>query len=217
MAGGPFYDNPASGPRIRAVLGHKENPLRLSDRFRQRVTEELGFATKIPADAWWSTDYHIDWLAGALAVFMKGETAPGIYSNERRLVEGNQEDIDLVIATQHHLILIEAKAYRSFGNAQIASKLERLNLLHDFYQELAAKADRVVCFHPLLLSPKRPKLDVPWPTWACKDSKVPSEVAWIDLPLGDATPAILEVTRCDELGNRTAAGSSWRYRNTNPR
>jgi len=172
---------------IRAILSDKKPPppAPLSEGFCEKVKDALGFP--IPADAWWGTDYHMSWLAGALAIFMKGEAAlQDTYPNpvgrkQRQLVEGNQEDIDLVIATQNHLVLIEAKAFGTFGNAQIASKLDRLNLLHDFYQELASGSDRVVCFHLLLLSPKKPqRLEACWPSWACKDSKVP----WIKLQLG---------------------------------
>src|SRR5208283_549288 len=126
---------------VRAILGdEKENPLRLSEHFRKQVEDKLEI--KVPEDAWWSTDYHINWLAGALAIFMKGEEAAvknkntylNLEKNGRRLAEGNQEDVDLLIAVEKHLILIEVKAYTSWDNAQIASKLARLELLHDFYE-----------------------------------------------------------------------------------
>jgi hypothetical protein len=53
---------------IRAILSDKKPPPPppLSEGFRQKVTDKLGFP--IPADAWWATDYHISWLAGALAI-----------------------------------------------------------------------------------------------------------------------------------------------------
>lgn len=196
---------------IRAILGHKEKPLRLSDTFREQVTEELALPKTIPADAWWGTDYHINWLAGALAIFMKGEAALEVFPNSG-LIEGNQEDVDLVIATEDHLVLIEAKANRGFERVQLASKLDRLNQLYEFYQKLADKSRRRISFSLLLLSPERPELDVPWPTWACKNSTDPSKIPWINLPLGDAPPSVLEVTRCDESGKRTAKGTFWRYR-----
>jgi hypothetical protein len=87
----------------------------------------------------------------------------------RRLVEGNQEDVDLVIATGCDLVLIEAKAYGSWDNSQVASKLARLKMLHDFYCELVQRAPsgqavKAVNFHLLLTSPNRPaKLAKFWP------------------------------------------------------
>ena len=102
---------------IRDILGDADAiRLCLHESFRKRVADALGIAP-IPANAWWGTDYHISWLAGALSVFLKRE--PEIYCNKRhlegshgrQLVEGNQEDVDLIIATDQHLILIEVKAY----------------------------------------------------------------------------------------------------------
>ncbi|HTR17094.1 MAG TPA: hypothetical protein VMI52_08690, partial [Acetobacteraceae bacterium] len=213
---------------IRTVLDCGQNkPPQLSEGFCQKVTNQLGLDT-IPSDAWWGTDYHINWLAGALTIFMNGEAEVGrkrypnphlpievslqgedsSQGNKRQLVEGNQEDVDLVIATERDLILIEAKAYSTFGNPQIASKIDRLNLLHDFYEELAASgSDRVVRFHLLLLSPKKPQnLERLWPNWAPKNKE--SEIPWIKLQT-NATPSILNVTRCDENGLSMAAGTHW--------
>ena len=153
---------------VRAILGHEEKPLRLSPRFRQQVGDELGFP--IPEDAWWATDYHISWLAGALAIFITdGDGLQKSYENravnKRKLVEGNQEDIDLVIATDQHLILIEAKAHGAWDNAQLRSKLARLSLLHEFCKTLELVPQRALCFHLLLVSPVPVRL-TPTPTRA---------------------------------------------------
>ena len=96
---------------VRAMLADGRLPL-LGKSFCDQVTEKLGFG--IPEDAWWATDYHISWLAGALALFVKGYEETRICPNpenehKRRLVEGNQEDVDLIIATGCNLIFIEAK------------------------------------------------------------------------------------------------------------
>ena len=113
------------------------------------MQQELGLGNVIPEKAWWATDYHISWLAGALALFVKGEKcAKQPFENRpieddrwtnlkkpegRQLVEGNQEDVGLVIATGCELILIEAKAYGAWTVPQLNSKLARLDLLHKFY------------------------------------------------------------------------------------
>jgi hypothetical protein len=75
-----------------------------------------------------------------------------------RLIKGNLEDIDLVIASGRDLILIEAKAFGSWDNKQLRSKLERLDLLHDDYEQIADRAERDrVRMHFLLMSPKESK------------------------------------------------------------
>jgi hypothetical protein len=211
---------------VRAALG-QEGPLHLSERFRNQVKQALGLES-IPEDASWATDYHISWLAGALALFVKGgeETAPDIWDNPkkkddrwpnpkkpdgRRLVEGNQEDIDLVLATGRELILIEAKGYGAWDNEQAASKLARLELLHDFYGKplCAESSGRAVNFHLLLISPNPPqKLHQIWPSWACKEQDVPP---WIQLEI-DKPNSVFEVTRCGEAGDPKVDGRFWRIK-----
>jgi hypothetical protein len=48
---------------------------------------------------------------------------------QRRLVEGNHEDADLIIASDSDLIIVEVKAYGAWSNKQMRSKLARLELL----------------------------------------------------------------------------------------
>lgn len=196
---------------VRAILG-RGGWLPLSGRFRNKVAQKLGLPD-IPEDAWWATDYHISWLAGALALFLKGEDRaqkPWLNptTNGRRLIEGNQEDIDLIIATGRELVLIEAKAYGAWGNKQVASKLARLELLHDFYSKIVATEplDHAINFHLLLISPRRPtKLTASWPVWACNGQEIP----WIELEL-DNTKSVFDVRRCDDQSERGATGEYWR-------
>jgi hypothetical protein len=200
---------------IREMLA-KEGRLPLSESFRDKVEKKLEIP--IPEDSWWATDYHISWLAGALARFVKDDekTVHEVNwrnpknENNRRLVEGNQEDVDLVIATGCNLVLIEAKAYGNFSNANLKHKLESLELLHQFYIELGdanPPPTQVVHFYFLIISAVRPKkLTVRWPSWACKGQDPP----WIQLPL--PTAPVYSVTRCDEQGTSSAAGHFWRVK-----
>jgi hypothetical protein len=174
----------------------------------------------IPEDAWWATDYHISWLAGALALFIEGdETKRWPNKPEKKggpqLVEGNQEDMDLVIATGCDLILIEAKAYGAWNNAQLASKLERLELLHKFYKSLVEtdSSRRHINFHFLLISPPhQTELAVTWPAWACRGEGPP----WIELKI-DRPESGFEVVRCDAVkGKKSALGDSWRINRVGP-
>ena len=110
---------------IRHILGHPANTLRLDERFRAALSAALKLESQIPDSISWWTDYHISWLAGALVLFAmrpeaietarkESRTESGILENRqlskgRWLVEGGDEDIDLLLAYSNELILIEAK------------------------------------------------------------------------------------------------------------
>ena len=113
---------------VRDAIGHNESPIPLSQGFRDKIAKRLGLQEEVPADAWWATDYHIAWLAGALSVYALGEGAleqtwANPPANQRRLMEANQEDIDLVVSWETRIVLIEAKGYSCFSNTQLESKL----------------------------------------------------------------------------------------------
>ncbi|HEY0218823.1 MAG TPA: hypothetical protein VGC26_03505 [Afipia sp.] len=202
---------------VQAILGHKERKLQLSDAFRNVVATQLGLAT-VPQGAWWATDYHLSWLAGALAVLEKGEAAidrtlppwsnpkqgTKIEGNVTQLVEGNQEDVDLVIATGLELIMVEAKGFGSFDSCQIQSKLDRIEMLRQFYTVSIKPQRNIVRFHFIFVSPKKPP-DFPWPRWALNKS---GAIPWICLELGKR----LTVERCDSQHNRDADGCHWHVR-----
>ena len=66
--------------------------------------------------------------------------------------KGNQEDVDLIIANGTDLILIEAKAYGTWSNGPMTSKLARLELLQAELNALSDKAatDKTIRLHLLL-------------------------------------------------------------------
>jgi hypothetical protein len=157
-------------------IGRLGKALELSGEFRKTIADALQIAP-IPLGAWWATDYHIAWLAGALAVYTEGAeqavakgVRPNPSANGSSLVKGNQEDIDLVIASGIDLILIEAKGVGAWGNKQLRSKLARLELVRNEYMSSITKipsALPLVNFHFLLMSPHPPeKLKIKWPDWA---------------------------------------------------
>jgi len=199
---------------IRAALGRNAERPPLSDSFCGKVASRLG--VPVPSEAWWATDYHISWIAGALCVYAKGiEDALTPQQNLshlmedgvlRHLVEGNQEDIDLVVVAGEHLMLIEAKGYGAWSNRQMSSKLARLKLLRTYYLSVGLENHHPIQFHLLVTSPSEPeKLVVDWPSWACKGGQVP----WIQLDLADRGP-LWTVERCDKNGQVTAASDQWR-------
>ncbi|MBR0663980.1 hypothetical protein GXW71_06375 [Roseomonas hellenica] len=180
---------------VRDALGHRGVPLRLSDNFRARLACTLDQpSAPVPQDAWWATDFHISWIAGALAIFARGDAAVSNQfpnpsrsaedSTKRRyLIEQNQEDVDLIVSWGRELVFVEAKAYGSFTNTQWKSKLTRLELLHNFYLSLEIPADRAIRFHVVLASPTKPKLlKGSLPHWLCR--RPPDDLPWLELDLG---------------------------------
>ncbi|SOC37295.1 hypothetical protein SAMN05892877_10498 [Rhizobium subbaraonis] len=161
---------------IRNALGEKNQELPLSNSFRERLGKVID--TNIPADAWWALDYHIDWLFGALVLDRTPEDAESkpienpcvSEENEppRRLIRGNHEDFDFVIAFDRTVVLIEAKGVTSWGNGQLSSKHQRLCEWERFSEQVQighkkmAEPPRIIV---VLMSPKESgglsKLD--WP------------------------------------------------------
>ena len=194
---------------VRAAIGNPESALQLSVGFRAEIVTALGLKEEIPADAWWATDYHIAWLAGALSVYALGEGAleqtwPNPEIDHKRLMEPNQEDIDLIVSWDNHIVLIEAKAYSCFSNPQLKSKIARLDFVQGYYKELVGSHNINVDFHLLLISPRAPaKLDVAPPSWLCPTGIIP----WVKLNgVGDR----LMVSRCNTEGEVGAYGDRWR-------
>ena len=134
-------------------------------------------------------DYHLDWLAASVALYDSGDCVDKVFSNQEvddtkhRLIEGTQEDMDLLVAFESdkvfHLILIEAKAYEgngfaSFDRNQLRSKGNRLRMI---VQNESADNDvsRIkTYFYLMSKNHPNPTTDYEWP-WD-KDN-------WIQLDL----------------------------------
>jgi hypothetical protein len=82
---------------IRNILGCPGKTLPLAKDFCERLAKTVGIPKESLDGAWWATDFHFDWLAGALLTFMKREPLSR-RDNDSKLVMGNQEDLDLVVA-----------------------------------------------------------------------------------------------------------------------
>jgi len=199
---------------VRDILGRKDEVRPpLSKDFCEKLCQSLSNDDEVLSDAWWATDYHINWLAGALAVFVKGEPMvskplPNPAKENRKLVEGNQEDVDLLIVNGQDMIMIEAKAYSDFTLEQIESKLVRLNLLNEFYGTLDPAPEQKIRFFLALQGPKNPAellAKVGWPGWITNKK----DRAWIELQLNQPM-TILEVTRCDQAGRSNEHGPMWK-------
>jgi hypothetical protein len=100
----------------------------LSLEFRQRLEDALGPSLPlegIPEDAWWAMDYHLDWLAAALWLYTHPES-DNTWKPRGELIKSTHEDVDLIIAFDTTIILIEAKGVRAWDNAQMDRKVKRL-------------------------------------------------------------------------------------------
>lgn len=183
---------------IQQVLG---KPC-LSYDFRRDVICELRKTDKeildIPSNAYWAIDYHFDWIAGAIATLNDKEKVKikndpfDKKDNEVRLIGGNQEDSDLLIAYGNTLILVECKAGGDWGN-QICSKKKRIECLKRFLKEFKSFEVKI---YFVILCPKnkrqKDKCDVPWLPLKCY-----------------AEEKFDKVERCDADENADANGNFW--------
>ena len=126
VVGGPFVVSPSFRKKINNAL---------KGRFAQTQIKRL--PRRIPFVA---MDYHLDWVWAALC-----ETAyqdsnrdeykvfGSVYVDQKELITGTQEDIDLLIAFSDslrpsvtHMIFVEAKGESAWNNSQFENKISRL-------------------------------------------------------------------------------------------
>lgn len=202
---------------IRNALGPSSG--QLGEDFRNAIGALLGI--QVPEDAWWAMDYHLDWLVGALALErdggMVGDAQLNLVAHVNNepvaLVQGNQEDVDLVVAFGSTLILIEAKGDTSWSNTQLNSKVARLQLILGEAGTAPSSLDHLSVYF-ILMSPKesgqlKRDLGGAWPVWMLKDGKP----MWIPMRMAEdgLEPAFLRVVRCqDKNGLVGKEGSYWK-------
>jgi hypothetical protein len=193
---------------VQACLGEASSTL--SEKFRHGLTTLLQDKLLEPVrpDAWWATDYHLEWLAGALV--WHAEHGPEDRERPRKntndLIRDNQEDIDLIVASGGDVILVEAKGHLSFGNSQLESKIRRLSTLCDRESGIVAGGNPAfpIRLHFVLMSIRRPsKVNLEgWPAWTLSGDGP----YWMPLR---ATGDRIRVGRCDSDGRTDAKGGHW--------
>ena len=174
--------------------------LTLSKRFRQNLGAAISTSERqvqIPECAWWAIDYHIDWLVGALRLeAAPDEVGPFLNGGE---ITGTQQDIDLLVAFNRTIVLVEAKGATAWNNEQLRSKRERLNLVHGLAEQSA------VSMYLVLASPGKPqKLDhADWPDFG----KLPDGAPYhITLPMEPPSPLGFRLVTRGSKGSK-----SWGY------
>jgi hypothetical protein len=200
---------------IREILGYRDRIPPLDIEFREALAKTIGILPKYLDGAWWATDFHFDWLAGALLTFMKGESQMP-QDNGSYLIKGTQEDVDLVVVTHdptattlHHLILIEAKAYGHFSTEQYESKIARLKVLFEFYEELGKESPHKITFHYVLFSPTSPPKLIPM-SWKSEVGTEPKHLHMTFTLPRTSRASILTVTRCNTEGGSDTDGKFWK-------
>lgn len=188
-----------------------EPSLRLTEAFRRKLEATIGMP--VPAHAWASIDFHLNWLHAAL----QWKTEPGLLhqvadrftADGVELVSGNQEDIDLIVAWtapvgEPVVVFIEAKAYSPWTNKQVGHKVPRLTAI------VGSAISVGLAFTPLLVlagpTPPSQGLDVSgWPTWGQGDG----QPLYLELPVAGAR---LGVERVDEGGRPSSSGTKWAFK-----
>ena len=194
---------------IRDALGPAA--AKLDEPFLRRVEQAVrvrdpGF--NVDLNAWWAIDYHLDWLIAALHIREYGELSARLpQPNKEGLVRGNQQDIDLVIASGTTLVLVEAKGVGSWPGGGLKDKVDRLrSMTPDLIGHDGRAGDCTV--HFVLCSPDigRQLSSEDWPDWAKSNGRP------VRMPLHVAPPRelILKVERCDGASRRDAEGNHWR-------
>ena len=194
---------------LRETVGFDPETPRLDDGFRDKLSTCIGVA--VPEHAWLAMDYHLDWITMALYLAAGGELPDKAPFRNDHFQEINKspKDVDLLIAFEGdgtgehstHVVLIEAKAYLGWNNAQLTEKAERLGQI--FGGE--GNCWRAVTPHFVLMTEKRSEqiCTQSWPRWmTCGDEPV-----WLDYRL----PRRRKVTRCTPNGNPAKGGEYLRF------
>lgn len=194
----------------------------LGEQFRNEIKKVTGLA--VPANAWWAMDYHLDWLVGALHLYNGGKENEKLV-NDKKLIIGNHQDIDFVVAFKDTLILIEAKGDTSWTNKQLRKKVDRLIEIreHGYFEPVQLKY--------ILMSPvESAKLSLSestklllseedWPDWMKKKDD-PQQPLWMPMTLGyrdtensgdneSARNNFVKVVRVNDAGKPDIKGQSW--------
>ncbi len=175
----------------------------------------------ITGPTWAAMDYHLDWLYASVCLIGAAPDSKESFENPlvpddkngKRMVQGNQEDIDLLVhwrdAKGDRLVLVEVKGATGWSTSQLESKFLRLNAI---FAENGPLREFVQPYF-VLVSPEEPSGTV--------NNTVPSmwrhghdgRVAWV--PLRMPRDSLWQVMRCDENGRASAKNDSrWK---TSPR
>ena len=157
----------------QALYEEREDPkFELSDAFREKLGTKVGII--IPTEkVFVAMDYHLNWVHASLVLFHYSEESDSVsLLNLEGTIEGNQRDIDLLVAfyngDKYHLIFVEAKAYdgdgyAGFGKGELVKKVERLEKIINLDKESGHQD--VETYFCLMSGYKPQNLTKDWPEW----------------------------------------------------
>jgi hypothetical protein len=151
----------------------------LADSFRQKLNEI--FNIEIPENAFTAMDYHLNWIYAAATCAFSNSTPVKIFDNKSGIIDGTQEDVDLIVAFEDesgisHLIMIEAKGVTSFTNKQFIHKMDRLKAI--FGEDGKRFGDNIKLYFVLVSPDESERLRVEHcPSWLKQGEKI----HWIKL------------------------------------
>jgi len=180
------------------------NPgFKLDPAFRYKLSNKYGLT--IPDTAFVAMDYHLNWIFAAAALSFDTSLCENIFDNKGGIVDGTQEDVDLLVAFEdesgiNHVIMLEAKGFTSFNNRQFEHKMDRLR---GIFRDDGQRWQAVKPYFGLV-SPRKPsKLQVEkCPSWL----KVEGTLPWFEMPLPGNR---LILFRCDEQGRPNQERALW--------
>ena len=163
---------------VGMALGNTK--FRLEPRFREKLGSE--FKLTIPEDAFVAMDYHLNWIYAACALSFEQPIQKRVYQNVDSVIDGTQEDVDLLVSYQDplglcRLIMLEAKGVTAFSNRQFKHKIERFKQI---FRDDGKRWPQVTPYFGLV-SPRQSKVlnyDI-CPSWLKIDGKVP----WFEMKI----------------------------------
>lgn len=189
---------------VGMALGKRK--FELVSSFQQTLSSKFGIS--VPDTAFAAMDYHLNWIFAAAAMTFHQPQRARVYSNVGDIVDGTQEDVDLLVAFEdamgiNHLIMLEAKGVGAFDNKQLKHKMERFDAI--FGADGLRFGDKVRPYFGLV-SPHKPRnlhVDA-CPDWLRVDGSIP----WFEMPI----PERLVLFGCDERGTANKDRKFWTVR-----
>ena len=157
---------------IRSALSHHGLWPNLTEEVQRVLWEEKGHSIRIPTNAWWAMDYHLDWIGEAFTELGLG---PRMRIDPSRPLK--IEDMDFVIAWDRTLVLLEAKNESAWSNEQMGNKIQRLGEFGPVSRSRIDVGGEYEIFF-LLTSPRRPQKLEDFAGWNTGGE----DFAWFELP-----------------------------------
>lgn len=186
---------------IGMALGNPK--FKLNSAFRQKLSKKYGLA--VPDAAFVAMDYHLNWIFAAGVLAFGNPVRDNIFDNKGGIVDGTQEDVDLLVAfedksSMNHVIMLEAKGFTAFSNRQFKHKMDRIKSI---FGKKGNRWPEVKPYFGLVSSRESSKLRADYcPSWLKVESKIP----WFEMPLPDNR---LILHGCDKQGRTNKERAFW--------